>query len=79
MDNYQSKQQSGGVGDQSGLFAGNGGYDIFAGHHTQFNGAVELIPQINDMIFSSAKSHEHRKINRGQIGTVHGAHDNAEC
>ncbi|KAA6043346.1 filamentous hemagglutinin N-terminal domain-containing protein [Pantoea sp. Bo_7] len=28
------------VGDQSGLFAGNGGYDIFAGHHTQLNGAV---------------------------------------
>lgn len=28
------------VGDQSGLFAGNGGYDIFAGNHTQLNGAV---------------------------------------
>ena len=28
------------VGDQSGLFAGEGGYDIFAGNHTQLNGAV---------------------------------------
>lgn len=28
------------VGDQSGLFAGNGGYDIFVGNHTQLNGAV---------------------------------------
>ena len=28
------------VGDQSGLFAGNGGYDIYAGNHTQLNGAV---------------------------------------
>ncbi|OXM19226.1 hypothetical protein CBI35_20550 [Pantoea sp. AV62] len=28
------------VGDQSGLFAGDGGYDIYAGNHTQLNGAV---------------------------------------
>jgi len=28
------------VGDQSGLFAGNGGYDIYVGNHTQLNGAV---------------------------------------
>ncbi|QGY33109.1 hemagglutinin repeat-containing protein [Pantoea cypripedii] len=28
------------VGDQSGLFAGDGGYDIFTGNHTQLNGAV---------------------------------------
>ncbi|TKI04619.1 M20 family metallopeptidase [Martelella alba] len=35
--------------------------------------AVELIPQINRMTFSGAKSDEHRKINRGHVGTVHGA------
>ncbi|MBK4783177.1 MAG: M20/M25/M40 family metallo-hydrolase [Pantoea sp. Pent] len=35
--------------------------------------AVELIPQINNITFSGAKSAEHRKINRGHIGTVHGA------
>ncbi|MBP2168267.1 filamentous hemagglutinin [Erwinia toletana] len=28
------------VGDQSGLFAGDGGYDIYVGNHTQLNGAV---------------------------------------
>ncbi|MEN4804751.1 VENN motif pre-toxin domain-containing protein [Pantoea agglomerans] len=28
------------IGDQSGLFAGNGGYDIYVGNHTQLNGAV---------------------------------------
>lgn len=28
------------VGDQSGLFAGNKGYDIYVGEHTQLNGAV---------------------------------------
>ncbi|WP_313656155.1 hemagglutinin repeat-containing protein [Pantoea sp.] len=28
------------VGDQSGLFAGNGGYDVYVGNHTQLNGAV---------------------------------------
>ncbi|MGJ0191331.1 hemagglutinin repeat-containing protein, partial [Pantoea sp. RRHST58] len=28
------------VGDQSGLFAGDGGYDIFVGNHAQLNGAV---------------------------------------
>ena len=28
------------VGDQSGLFAGDGGYDIFVGSHAQLNGAV---------------------------------------
>ena len=28
------------VGDQSGLFAGSGGYDIYVGNHTQLNGAV---------------------------------------
>ncbi|RPE03238.1 filamentous hemagglutinin N-terminal domain-containing protein, partial [Candidatus Pantoea deserta] len=28
------------VGDQSGLFAGDGGYDVFVGNHTQLNGAV---------------------------------------
>ena len=35
--------------------------------------AVELIPQINNMTFSGAKSEEHLKINRGHVGTVHGA------
>ena len=35
--------------------------------------AVTLIPQINGMTFSGAKSEEHLKINRGHIGTVHGA------
>ncbi|AHF79283.1 Peptidase M20, or acetylornithine deacetylase (plasmid) [Sodalis praecaptivus] len=35
--------------------------------------AVALIPQINAMTFSGAKSAEHLKINRGHIGTVHGA------
>ncbi|MHB2057290.1 M20 family metallopeptidase [Pantoea dispersa] len=35
--------------------------------------AVELIPQVNNITFSGAKSAEHRKINRGHIGTVHGA------
>ncbi|MFE8115967.1 M20 family metallopeptidase [Brenneria goodwinii] len=35
--------------------------------------AVELIPQINTMTFSGAKSPEHLKINRAHIGTVHGA------
>ncbi|UXO71024.1 hemagglutinin repeat-containing protein [Pantoea dispersa] len=28
------------VGDQSGLFAGDGGYNIFVGNHTHLNGAV---------------------------------------
>ncbi|MGK3131397.1 hemagglutinin repeat-containing protein [Pantoea sp. C8B4] len=28
------------VGDQSGLFAGDGGYDVNVGHHTQLNGSV---------------------------------------
>lgn len=35
--------------------------------------AVELIPQINGMTFSGAQSPEHLKVNRGHIGTVHGA------
>ncbi|MGB9095311.1 M20 family metallopeptidase [Erwinia sp.] len=35
--------------------------------------AVELIPQINGMTFSGAQSDEHLKVNRGHIGTVHGA------
>jgi filamentous hemagglutinin len=38
----QSKMSSeyASVGDQSGLFAGNQGYDIYVGDHTQLNGAV---------------------------------------
>ncbi|PKE27844.1 filamentous hemagglutinin [Rahnella sp. AA] len=38
----QSKTQSeyASVGDQSGLFAGKQGYDIYVGDHTQLNGAV---------------------------------------
>ncbi len=35
--------------------------------------AIELIPQINAMTFSGARSDDHRKVNRGHIGTVHGA------
>lgn len=35
--------------------------------------AAELIPQINAMTFSNARSDEHLKINRGHIGTVHAA------
>ncbi|MFS2224863.1 polymorphic toxin type 25 domain-containing protein [Pantoea sp. B65] len=34
------KSEYASVGDQSGLFAGDGGYDIFVGNHTQLNGAV---------------------------------------
>ncbi|OON40590.1 acetylornithine deacetylase [Izhakiella australiensis] len=35
--------------------------------------AVALIPQVNSMTFSGARSEEHLKINRGHVGTVHGA------
>lgn len=35
--------------------------------------AVELIPLINNLKFSSASSCEHEKINRAHIGVVHGA------
>ncbi|MFP8966111.1 M20 family metallopeptidase [Pokkaliibacter sp. CJK22405] len=35
--------------------------------------AVELIPQINTMTFSGAKSEEHLKINRGHVGVAHAA------
>jgi filamentous hemagglutinin len=34
------KSEYASVGDQSGLFAGDGGYDIYVGNHTQLNGAV---------------------------------------
>ena len=35
--------------------------------------ACELIPTLNAMTFSGAKSEEHRKINRAHVGVVHGA------
>ncbi len=35
--------------------------------------SAELIPRINAMTFSGAKSEEHLKINRGHIGVVHAA------
>ncbi len=35
--------------------------------------ASELVPIINNMTFSGAKSEEHLKINRGHIGVVHAA------
>lgn len=35
--------------------------------------AVELIPQINGIVFSGAKTEEHRRINRGHVGSMHGA------
>lgn len=35
--------------------------------------AVELIPLVNNLKFSSASSPEHEKINRAHIGVVHGA------
>jgi filamentous hemagglutinin len=34
------KSEYASVGEQSGLFAGDGGYDIYVGNHTQLNGAV---------------------------------------
>ena len=35
--------------------------------------ACDLIPQLTDMTFSDAPSHEHRSINRVHIGTIRGA------
>jgi len=35
--------------------------------------AIRLIPQINNITFTGAETDEHRKINRGHIGTIHGA------
>ncbi|WP_122663362.1 M20 family metallopeptidase [Pseudomonas viridiflava] len=35
--------------------------------------AVQLIPQINGITFSGARSPEHEKVNRGHIGVVRGA------
>lgn len=35
--------------------------------------AVQLIPQINDITFSGARTPEHEQVNRGHIGVVHGA------
>ncbi|ROM67291.1 acetylornithine deacetylase [Pseudomonas brassicacearum] len=35
--------------------------------------AVQLIPQINNITFSGARSPEHEKVNRGHIGVVRGA------
>lgn len=35
--------------------------------------ACELIPTLNAMTFSGAKSEEHRRINRAHVGVVHGA------
>jgi acetylornithine deacetylase len=35
--------------------------------------AVQLIPQINGITFSGARSPEHERVNRGHIGVVHGA------
>jgi acetylornithine deacetylase len=35
--------------------------------------AIRLIPQINNITFTGAETDDHRKINRGHIGTIHGA------
>lgn len=35
--------------------------------------ACDLIPRLNAMTFSGARSEEHRSINRGHVGVVHGA------
>lgn len=35
--------------------------------------AIALIPRINNITFTGAETDDHRKINRGHIGTVHGA------
>ncbi len=35
--------------------------------------AIRLIPQINNITFTGAETDDHRKINRGYIGTIHGA------
>lgn len=35
--------------------------------------AVQLIPQINGITFSGARTPEHEQVNRGHIGVVHGA------
>ncbi|MFF6011244.1 hemagglutinin repeat-containing protein [Rahnella sp. R3(2024)] len=40
MNKAKTKSEYASVGDQSGLFAGNQGYDIYVGDHTQLNGAV---------------------------------------
>jgi filamentous hemagglutinin len=36
----KTKSEYASVGDQSGLFAGDAGYDLYVGNHTQLNGAV---------------------------------------
>ncbi|MEN4932089.1 hemagglutinin, partial [Erwinia billingiae] len=36
----KTKSEYASVGDQSGLFAGDAGYDVYVGNHTQLNGAV---------------------------------------
>lgn len=35
--------------------------------------ACELIPRLNNLVFSGARSEEHKKCNRCQVGVVHGA------
>ncbi|TPG55388.1 hemagglutinin repeat-containing protein [Ewingella americana] len=40
MSQAKTNSEYASVGDQSGLFAGNKGYDIYVGDHTQLNGAV---------------------------------------
>lgn len=40
MNQSKMRSEYASVGDQSGLFAGNQGYDIYVGDHTQLNGAV---------------------------------------
>nr|WP_129951435.1 M20/M25/M40 family metallo-hydrolase [Rahnella sp. RFA10(1/100)] len=35
--------------------------------------AIRLIPQINNITFTGAETDDHRKINRGHVGTIHGA------
>jgi filamentous hemagglutinin len=40
MSKSKTQSEYASVGDQSGLFAGNQGYDIYVGDHTQLNGAV---------------------------------------
>ncbi|CAM3571751.1 hemagglutinin repeat-containing protein [Rahnella victoriana] len=40
MSKSKTQSEYASVGDQSGLFAGNEGYDIYVGDHTQLNGAV---------------------------------------
>ncbi|WP_240993854.1 hemagglutinin repeat-containing protein [Rahnella sp. Larv3_ips] len=40
MSKSKTQSEYASVGDQSGLFAGNQGYDIYVGDHTQLNGAA---------------------------------------